>query len=353
MKRLEEVLQSIPPIDEALMSNAQERLDNLTKPAGSLGRLEELARLLVGITGREVPDVSMKAIVVMAADHGVTERGVSAYPREVTAQMVDNFLRGGAAINVLSRLVGTKVIVVDMGVAGRLRAHPNLLDRKIREGTGNMADGPAMSREEAIASIETGVEIVDSEIRKGLHVLGTGDMGIGNTTSSSAIAAAITGEPVEVVTGRGTGIDDDTLAVKVRVIKQSLQVNKPDPEDGLDVLSKVGGFEIGGLAGAMLGAAGRRIPVVIDGFISGAAALIATTLEPGLKNYLIAAHRSVEAGHSVVLNHLGLRPLLDLDMRLGEGTGAALVMNIVEASVRILAEMATFGEAGVSGRKHA
>lgn len=353
MKKLEEVLQSIPPVDETLMDKAQKRLDNLTKPVGSLGRLEELAKRLVGITGREVPEVTRKAILVMAADHGVTEEGVSAYPREVTSQMVDNFLRGGAAINVLSGLVRAKVIVVDMGVAGRRGAHPDLLDRKIRGGTRNMANGPAMSREEAVASIETGVEIVDSEVREGLQVLGTGDMGIGNTTASSAIAAAITGEPVEAVTGRGTGIDDDTLAAKVRVIKQSLQINRPDPDDAVDVLSKVGGFEIGGLAGAMLGAAARRIPVIIDGFISGAAALVATTLEPGLKDYLIAAHRSVEAGHSIVLNHLDLRPLLDLDMRLGEGTGAALAMNIVDASVRILAEMATFGEAGVSERKRA
>jgi len=278
---------------------------------------------------------------------------VGNWPQEVTTQMVYNFLSGGAGINVLARQVGARVVVVDMGVAIELKPNPQLLSRKVALGTRNISQGPAMTMEEALKAIETGIEVVGVEVAKGLDIVGTGDMGIGNTTASSAICAVMTGKPVADVTGRGTGITDEQLAHKVKVISKALAVNHPDPEQPLDVLAKVGGFEIGGLAGVMLGAAAHRIPVVIDGFISGAAALIATALSPRLKDFLIAAHVSAEAGHQLLLEHLGLKPLLDLRMRLGEGTGAALGIFLAEAAAKILAEMSTFAEAGVSEKKEA
>jgi nicotinate-nucleotide--dimethylbenzimidazole phosphoribosyltransferase len=284
----------------------------------------------------------------MAGDHGVTAEGVSLFPRGVTAQMVYNFLRGGAGINVLARHIGARVVVVDLGVATELEAHPELLVKKVAYGTKNMAQGPAMSRGEAIQSIEVGIEIVESELNRGMDIVGTGDMGIGNTTPSSAIVAALTGAPVADVTGRGTGIGDEQLAHKVETIERALAVNHPDPADPLDVLAKVGGLEIGGIAGVVLGAAAHHLPVVIDGFISGAGALIAARLAPQVKEYLIAAHLSVEVGHRLVLERLGLPPLLSLNMRLGEGTGAALGISLVEAAVKVLNEMATFADAGVS-----
>ncbi|MDO8687734.1 MAG: nicotinate-nucleotide--dimethylbenzimidazole phosphoribosyltransferase, partial [Dehalococcoidales bacterium] len=291
-----------------------------------------------------------KAIITMAGDHGVVAEGVSAYPQEVTPQMVYNFLGGGAGINVIARQVGARIIVVDMGVASELKAHPQLLSRKIAPGTRNMAIGPAMTEAQAIRAIETGIEIVSAEVAKGLDIVGTGDMGIGNTTASSAICAVMTGRPVAEVTGRGTGVDDKQFTHKIAVISKALAVNQPDPKQPLAVLAKVGGFEIGGLAGVMLGAAANHVPVVIDGFISGAAALIAIALAPGLKDFVIPAHVSVEAGHRWLLQHLGLKPLLDLDMRLGEGTGAALGIFLSETAARVLAEMSTFAEAGVSER---
>ena len=276
--------------------------------------------------------------------------GVGNWPQEVTAQMVYNFLAGGAGINVLARQAGARVVVVDMGVAAALEAHPQLISRKIAPGTQNMCLGPAMTLEQAVASVESGIEVVGAELAKGLDIVGTGDMGIGNTTASSAICAAMTGKPVAEVTGRGTGISDEQLAHKIEVVKRALAVNRPDRQKPLEVLAKVGGFEIGGLVGVMLAAAAYRIPVVLDGFISGAAALIAVALAPGLKDFLIAAHVSAEAGHKVLLKHLGLKPLLDLGLRLGEGTGAALGIFLAEAAARILAEMSTFAEAGVSER---
>jgi len=284
----------------------------------------------------------------MAADHGVVSEGVSLYPQEVTRQMVFNFLNGGAGINVLARFVGARVVIVDMGVVGGFEPHPNLICKMIDFGTRDMAKGPAMTREQALDAIQAGIDVVEGEIARGLDIVGTGDMGIGNTTASSAICAVITGESVEKVTGRGTGLAGEQLIHKVEVIQKALELNRPNPKDPADVLAKVGGFEIGGLAGVMLGAAAHHIPVVIDGFISGAAALIAAGLAPGLRDYLIASHLSAESGHKILLEHLGLSPLLDLGMRLGEGTGAALGMVIVEAAVKTLAEMATFGEAGVS-----
>jgi nicotinate-nucleotide--dimethylbenzimidazole phosphoribosyltransferase len=348
VRALEQILRKIEPLDDSAMTAARARQDILTKPPGSLGRLEELSIKLAGILGEPTPKIHHKAIVTMAADHGIAIEGVSAYPREVTAQMVLNFLHGGAAINVLAKHVGVRVIFVDMGVASDIKPHPALLSRKIAYGTNDMAKGPAMSREQAIKAIETGIEIVEQEIKKRLDIIGTGDMGIGNTTPSSAITAAITGEPVASVTGRGTGLDDIQLAHKVEIIEKVLQVNRPRADDALDVLAKVGGFEIGGLCGVILGAAAHRIPVVIDGFISGAAALIAVGLSPRVKDYLIASHCSVEVGHKAILKYLSLKPILDLEMRLGEGTGAALGISIVEAATKILAEMATFAEAGVS-----
>jgi nicotinate-nucleotide--dimethylbenzimidazole phosphoribosyltransferase len=345
---LSQILKQIKPLDSKAIEAARARQNELTKPRGSLGRLEELSIRIAGIKGEITRGFEHKAIVTMAADHGVVEEGVTLYPQEVTRQMVLNFLNGGAGINVLAQFVGARVVVVDMGVVGGFEPHPKLVCKMIDFGTRNMAKGPAMTRQQALDAIESGVAVIEAEIAKGLDIVGTGDMGIGNTTASSAIAAAITGKSPEQITGRGEGLDDRQLAHKIKVIQKALDVNKPDSRDPIDVLSKVGGFEIGGLAGVMLGAAAHRIPVVIDGFISGAAALIATELAPGLKDYLVAAHLSAESGHKVLLQHLGLTPVLSLEMRLGEGTGAALGIAIVEAAVKALAEMATFAEAGVS-----
>jgi nicotinate-nucleotide--dimethylbenzimidazole phosphoribosyltransferase len=350
MQRLNETLAGIRSIDHALAARTQDRLDHLTKPQGSLGRLEDLARQVVEITGEEVPRTANKVIFTLAGDHGVAQERVSAFPPEVTAQMVHNFLRGGAGISVLARHVGARVVVVDMGVATDLPPHPALVARKIGYGTRNIRHGPAMTRDEAIRCVQAGMQVFEAEFPRGVDLAGTGEMGIGNTTPSSAIAAVITGRPVEDVTGKGTGIHDEALAHKIDVIRRAIEVNQPDPNDALDVLGKVGGYEIGGLAGVILAAASKRVPVVIDGFISGAAALLAYRLAPGVKDYMIAAHRSVERGHRIILDYLGLEPLLDLDLRLGEGTGAALGMSLVEAAVRILTEMATFRSAAVSER---
>lgn len=343
-------LPTIPPLDTDAESAARARQDTLTKPPGSLGRLEELSIQLAAMTGQPRPSVARKAVIVMAGDHGVTADGVSAYPAEVTPQMVLNFLRGGAAINVLARQAGARVVVVDVGVASDLGPHDGLVLRKVARGTANMAAGPAMTRAQAEEALAVGLEAANAEIDRGLDLVATGDMGIGNTTPSAAIVAVLSGCPVEQVTGRGTGVDDAGWARKVATIRRALECNRPDASDPMDVLAKVGGFEIAGLAGVMLGAAARRVPVVIDGFISGAAALIAAGLAPGVKPYLIASHQSVEIGHAVMLERLGLRPLLDFDLRLGEGTGAALAFHLIEAAARILNEMATFEEAGVSDK---
>jgi len=347
---LSNTIELIKPLDERAMAEACSRQDTLTKPQGSLGRLEELSIKLAGIQGKPIPQIRHKAVITMAGDHGVVAEGVGNWPQEITAQMIYNFLRGGAGINVLARQVGARVVVVDMGVAADLEPHPQLISRKVARGTQNMFLRPAMTIEQAVTAIETGIEVVGSEVAKGLDIVGTGDMGIGNTTASSAICAVMTGKPVSEVTGRGTGISDEQLAHKVEVIQRALAVNHPDLAQPLDVLAKVGGFEIGGLVGVMLAAAAYRIPVVIDGFISGAATLIATALAPRLLDFLIAAHVSAEPGHKVLLRHLRLNPLLDLGMRLGEGTGAVLGIFLAEAAARILAEMSTFGEAGVSER---
>jgi len=348
MDRIKEITQKITEINYRLMEETQKRLDNLTKPKGSLGRLEELAKQIVGITGKENPEFKNKVIFTLVADHGVTEEGVSAYPKEVTAQMVYNFLNGGAGINVLARHVGAKVIVADVGVAQDLKVMSGLVIKKINYGTKNMVEGPVMTKQEAVRAIETGVEIFEDEFKNGIDIIGIGDMGIGNTTAASAITACFTKSAVKDVTGRGTGLDDKGLANKIRVVKKALKVNKPNPSCPIDALSKVGGFEIGGLAGIIMAAAAKKIPVVVDGFISAAAALIAYHIEPKTKDYMIAAHVSVEKGHKFILKHIGLKPLLDLNLRLGEGTGAALAINIAEAAVKILTQMANFKSAAVS-----
>lgn len=347
---IETISARVAPPDEDAMEEARRRLDRLTKPRGSLGRLEELAVRVAGMTGRARQHLARKAVVLMAADHGVAREDVSAYPQSVTAQMVTNFLRGGAAINVLARRAGARVVVVDMGVAVELPGHPDLLTRKIAPGTRSIAQGPAMTREEVRAAIETGVEVAGEQIRQGAELLATGDMGIGNTTAASAIAAALLGRRVEEVTGRGTGLDDRGLARKVAVIERAIAVNRPDPRDPLDALTKLGGYEISGLVGVILKGAAERVPVVIDGFISGAAALVAVRLCPAARAYLLAAHRSAEPGHRAVLEALDLTPLLDLGLRLGEGTGAVLAMHLVDAALALLDEMATFEEAGVADR---
>ncbi len=348
MQLLNKTMKGIKKVDNLLNKETQSRLDNLTKPQGSLGRLEDLAKQVVNVTGKDSPSLKNKVIFTFAGDHGITEDGVSAYPQEVTAQMVANFINGGAAINVLARHVGARVVIADLGVASDLRAHAKLIIKKVGFGTKNMVHGPAMKREEAVQAIENGIEIFEDEFAKGIDIAGIGDMGIGNTASSSAITAVIIGLPVEDVTGRGTGIDDALFTNKIEVIKKALALNKPDKLDALDVLSKVGGFEIGGLAGVILAASSKKIPVVIDGFISGAAALVAYTLVPETKDYMIASHCSVEKGHKAILNYLGLKPILDLNLRLGEGTGSALGVSMIEASIKILTEMATFKSAAVS-----
>ena len=349
--KLEEIIKAIEPLDETAMHSARTRQDTLTKPRGSLGKLEELSIQLAGMKADPLPSVESKAVIVMAADHGVAREGVSAYPSDVTAQMVLNFLSGGAAINVLAQQAGARVSVVDIGVASDLEPLPGLIQRKVMCGTRNLAQGPAMRRVEAEQALRVGVDVLYEEAARGLDIVATGDMGIGNTTPSSAIAAAMTGLPVAQVVGRGTGIDDQGLEHKINVIEQALAVNQPVAKDAMDVLYKVGGLEIAGLAGVMIAAASRRIPVVVDGFISTAAAMIAVGLAPGVRDYLISAHQSMEIGHQAMLKHLKLMALLDLNMRLGEGTGAALAFHLIEASSRILRDMATFEEAGVSDKE--
>ena len=350
MSDLSKLLSRIKAPDPASGTRARIHLDQLTKPRGSLGRLEELACRMVEITGLDRPVIRRAVIFTLAADHGVVAEGVSAYPQVVTAQMVENFLRGGAAINVLARCFGADLVIADFGLATPLPSRPGLVVKRIAQGTKNMARGPAMTREEALAAIEAGITLVEAERCQGVDLIGTGEMGIGNTTAASAIAAVLTGAPLEAVTGRGTGIDDAAWQRKVAVIRRALEVNRPDPRDGLDVLAKTGGFEIGGLAGVILAGAAHRVPVVLDGFITGAAALIAHALKPQVGHYLLASHCSAEPGHRAILHHLGLEPYLDLRMRLGEGTGAALAFTLIRAAVRIYTEMATFKSAGVSER---
>ncbi|HEX3043824.1 MAG TPA: nicotinate-nucleotide--dimethylbenzimidazole phosphoribosyltransferase [Bacillota bacterium] len=347
MPLLEQTIAQIGELNQAIMAEISEHQNQLTKPPGSLGVLEELAIRIGGITGEKFPKITQKAVVVMAGDHGVTAEKVSAYPPEVTPQMVMNFVQGGAAINVLARQAGAKVVVVDVGVAAPVE-HEKILSRKIRPGTANLAAGPAMNREEAVKALEIGISVAEDLIAEGFQTLATGEMGIGNTTASSAIMAAFLNIPAREVTGRGTGINEAAVLHKEQVIDRALALNQPDPGDPLDVLTKVGGLEIGALAGLILGAAAHRKPIVIDGFISTTAALIAVKLASKSLPYIIASHCSAEMAHRKLLQYLELKPVLELEMRLGEGTGAALAFNIIEAALRVNREMATFTSAGVS-----
>ncbi|NWF56074.1 MAG: nicotinate-nucleotide--dimethylbenzimidazole phosphoribosyltransferase [Syntrophaceae bacterium] len=350
-KELKERLSTIQPLKKEFFDQAQKRLDQLTKPRGSLGQLEEIAKRYVAIVEEVHPLIRRKIIYTFAGDHGVAAEGVSAYPKDVTPQMVYNFIRGGAAINVLAGHVNAEVVVIDIGVDHVFEPMEGLVGRKVARGTGNIARGPAMSREQALRAISVGWEMADHAKNRKAGLVGTGDMGIGNTTPSSAILAALTGLPVNQVTHRGTGIDDLGLGRKVQTIEKALEINSPNPRDPLDVLAKVGGLEIAGIAGFIIGCAGYRVPVVVDGFISTAGAMIAVALNTRVRDYLFAAHKSVEVGHQFMWEYIGQKPILDLSLRLGEGTGAALAMSVIEASVKVLNEMATFSEAGVSEGK--
>ncbi|MDK2821826.1 MAG: nicotinate-nucleotide--dimethylbenzimidazole phosphoribosyltransferase [Clostridia bacterium] len=351
MTELKKIIKEIKAVDYEWKEKARNHFDNLTMPWRSLGELLTVAEQLAAIKETLKPSVKKKVLVTMAADHGVAEEGVSNFPQEVSSQMVRNYIAGGAAMNILAEVAGAEVVIVDMGVASDLSDLVNtgkILSYKADYGTKNMTKGPAMTRKQAEQVLQSGIDIVGKLVDRGVDLLATGDKGIGNTTASSAIFASISKLPVHKVTGRGTWIDNIALENKIRVIEKALEVNNPNPADPIDVLSKVGGFEIGGIAGVILGAAYYRIPIVIDGFISTAGALLAKELAPHSVDYMIAGHRSVEPGHQLMLNYLGLKPLLDLKMRLGEGTGACLAMNIVEAAAQIISRMFTFEEAGVS-----
>ena len=347
---LDATIRAIYPQDSAYRQQAEERLGQLAMPHWALGDLMDLAVDLAGMTRSLNPPVARKKVVVMVGDHGVVAEGVSHYPAGVTTQMVYNFIRGGAGINVLARCAGADVLVVDVGAQddfADLVRTGGVIAKKIGRGTANIAKGPAMSRTHAVMAVEAGIEVAGN-LSGTTDVFATGEMGIGNTTSSTAIAAVFTGRSVAELTGRGTGIDEQRLQRKIEVIEQALTVNRPNVKDGLDVLAKVGGFEIGGIAGLIIGAAAQHKPVIVDGLIATAGAMIAVSLEPFVSDYLICGHRSAEPGHDPLLTCLRHKPLLDLKLRLGEGTGAALAMHLVDAAVAVLTEMATFAEAGVS-----
>ncbi len=350
MSLLETTIASITPQDQDARLAAKARLDQLIMPHWAMGKLMDLAMDLAGITRSAAPAVARRTVVTMAGDHGVVAEGVSAYPQEVTPQMVGGFVANMATINAMAKVTNTDVVVVDMGVAAdlsELAKAGKILDRKVAPGTANMATGPAMTRQQAIQAIETGIAVAN-ELADDVDIFGTGDMGIGNTTPSTAILAVLTDKNVADLTGHGTGIDDEQRDHKASVIEKAIATNAPDTSDPIDVLAKVGGFEIGGLAGLILGAAANHKPIVIDGFISTAGAMIAHAICPAVSEYLIAAHRSVEPGHRAMHERLGTDPLLDLNMRLGEGTGAALAMGLVEAAGRLLTDVATFDEAHVA-----
>lgn len=347
--KLDELIKGIEPRDSEWEKLAWERLRSQIRPKDSLGQLEVIAAKIASIKRSINVDLGRKIIFTMAGDHGVAEEGVSAYPQEVTAQMVYSFVKGWATINVLAKHGGIDVRVVDMGVKTDLPEEWNIIRRKIRKGTQNFTKGPAMTREEAISGLLAGAELVIDAVRhENYSLIGTGDMGIANTTASAAIFSALSGIPPSEIAGRGTGIDDNTLKRKIAVIERAISLNKPDPSDPIDVLSKVGGCEIAGLAGAVLGAAFMKVPVVCDGFIATAGALVAIRMVPAARDYLFISHRSQERGHSAMVEYIGIRPVLDLEMRLGEGTGAALAMPIVEVAAKVLKEVKTFEEAGVS-----
>jgi len=346
---LERVNNDIDSLDKASMDEAKSRQDSLTKPKESLGKLEDLSIQIAGIKRDARPSIDKKVVIVMAGDHGVTESGVSAFPKEVTHQMVLNFAGGGAGINVLAKHVGAEVRVIDIGVDALIESDA-ILNKKVKMGTDNFINGPAMSREEAIKALNVGIDVVIDEVEEGADLIAIGDMGIGNTTASTAILRALSGLDIKDITGKGTGIDEEGLIRKQELILEAIEKNDPNSGDAIDVLSKLGGLEIAALAGVILGAAMSSVPVIIDGFISGAAALISAKIAPKSVEYMVASHLSVEPGHGFILRELGLDPVLDLNMRLGEGTGSALTMSIVEAACKILSEMATFEEASVSNK---
>jgi nicotinate-nucleotide--dimethylbenzimidazole phosphoribosyltransferase len=353
--KLREIIAGIKPVEEKWIQKSRERTTQLVMPTRALGRLHEISERLCGIQKTLKPSVKQKAILIMAGDHGVAEEDVSAYPQEVTGAMVQTFLRGGAGINAISRHVGAEVWVVDMGIIPELDANSldggdQLMVRKIAPGTANLAKGPAMTHQDAEKSILTGFQLAADLFNKGIELLGTGDMGIANTTPSAAIGSAVTGINPKEMVGRGTGVDDKGFSIKLETVKKGIQINQPNALDGLDVLAKVGGFEIGGIAGCVLAAAFHRHPVVIDGFISTAGALIAYSLCPHVRDYIIAGHCSEETGHRSMLKYIGVEPILDLGMRLGEGTGGALAMSIIEGAVRVFNEVFTFDEAGVADK---
>jgi len=346
MEIFERTVAGIRPAYEESKKEAAERLDKLVKPIGSLGKLEDIAVKISGITGKQKNSFEKKVTIIMASDNGVVEEGVSAAPQAVTALMTINFLKGITGVCVLSKHAGADIRVVDIGVASDLE-YPGLINRKIRKGTSNMAKGPAMSREEAISAIETGIEMVSQLVKEGYSLFGTGEMGIGNTSTASAVAMAFIGCSSEETVGKGVGLTEEGYANKKSVIERAISINKPDSNDPIDVLSKVGGFDIAGMTGCFLGAAYYRVPIVIDGFISAAAALAAYRINPLVRDYIIPSHLSEEPGYSLVINEIGLKPLLDLNMRLGEGSGCPLAFNIIEAAEAIISDMATFEEATI------
>lgn len=348
---ISQTLKKIQSVSPNLLDKAQAHLDSLTKPPGSLGDLEELAKRYVAIQNRESPTLNKVSTIVFAADHGVTAEGISAFPAEVTPQMVLNFLNKGAAVNVLANHVNAEVTIVDIGVNFQFENHPNLLDRKIAMGTKNFSKEPSMTRSQAETAIATGIEIAEESVKNGTDILTTGEMGIGNTTPSSAIFSILGNTRVEDVTGRGTGIDDSSLKNKISVVKNAIELHQPNPDDPIDILAKVGGFEIGGITGLILGAAALKTSVVVDGFISSAGAALALKMNPSAGDYIFPSHRSSEPGHKIFFDMLGHPPLFDLNMRLGEGTGALLAVNLIQSAIKIYNEMATFQSAGVSTRQ--
>ncbi len=339
-------LQKITPLDQAAMRAAQIRWDNRTKPLGSLGRLEDIAVRLAGINGTPDPRADKRAVVIMCADNGVVEENVSSCPKSVTASVTCNFTRGITGINVFSRLVNASLKIVDIGVDADLK-FPGIIDRKIRKGTWNMANGPAMTREEAVKGILTGIEVVRELKEAGIHIFATGEMGIGNTSTSCAVSAVLTGIPVDDLAGLGSGLSKEAYLNKIRVIRRAIEINEPQLTDPVDVLAKVGGFDIAGLAGCFLGAAIYKIPAVIDGFISAAAALAAFRIHPAAKDYMLPSHGSAEQGFSAVMEALDLEPMLNLGMRLGEGTGAALGLQLVDAALAAYNQMGSFEDASI------
>jgi nicotinate-nucleotide--dimethylbenzimidazole phosphoribosyltransferase len=347
--RLLELAEEIPPLDEAAAEEARRRHLGLTKPPGSLGRLEELGARLAGMAGECPPPVpESPAVVVCAGDHGVLDRGVSPWPQAVTTAMVSNFCTGGAAVNALAKTVGARVSILDVGVAGELERHPLLRAAKVRRGTDDLSRGPAMTREEAARAVMAGAGVAEELVESGgVDLLVTGDMGIGNTTPAACLISAFTGNLPEETTGRGTGIDDQALKIKVNVVEEALGLHGPDPEDPLGVLAQIGGLEHAAIVGVILAGAVYGLPVILDGVVPNSAALVARALAPHSAGYVIAGHRSAEPGARIVLDYLGLEPLLDLDMRLGEGTGGLLAVPLVQAAARTLAEMATLEELGV------